>query len=119
MPQYLSPGVYVEEVPSGGAPIAGVSTSIAAFVGQAADNVTMPFRPGRPLDPQNIVPADRYTVAVAGTPQLITSWEAFKNHFGDFQAGNRVLAHGVYGYFNNGGSRCWVTRLTDVFGSFR
>jgi uncharacterized protein len=114
MPQYLSPGVYVEEVPSGGAPIAGVSTSIAAFVGQVADNVTMPFRPGRPLDPDNIVPADRYTVAPEGIPQLITSWEQFKNNFGDFQAGNRTLAHAVYGYYNNGGSRCWVIRLTDA-----
>jgi uncharacterized protein len=99
MPQYLSPGVYVEEVPSSAAPIAGVSTSIAAFIGQAADNVTMPFRPGRPLDPDNIVPADRYTVAAAGAPQLITSWEQFKNTFGDFQAGNQTLAHAIYGYF--------------------
>jgi hypothetical protein len=74
----------------------------------------MPFRPGRPLDPDNIVPADRYTVAPAGGPQLITSWEQFKNTFGDFQAGNRTLAHAVYGYFNNGGSRSWITRLTDA-----
>src|SRR5918999_1168679 len=103
MPQYLSPGVYVEEVPSA-----------AAFIGQGADNVTMPFRPGRPLDPDNIVPADRYTVAPAGAPQLITSWEQFKNTFGDFQAGNQTLAHAVYGYFNNGGSRCWVARVADA-----
>jgi phage tail sheath protein FI len=106
--------VYVEEVPSAAAPIAGVSTSIAAFIGQGADNVTMPFRPGRPLDPDNIVPADRYTVAPAGAPQLITSWEQFKNTFGDFQAGNQTLAHAVYGYFNNGGSRCWVARVADA-----
>jgi phage tail sheath protein FI len=33
MPQYLSPGVYVEEVPSGIAPIAGVGTNTAGFVG--------------------------------------------------------------------------------------
>ncbi len=33
MPQYLSPGVYVEEVPSGTQPIAGVGTSTAGFVG--------------------------------------------------------------------------------------
>src|SRR5271166_1701282 len=33
MPEYLSPGVYVEEVPSTIKPIAGVSTSTAAFVG--------------------------------------------------------------------------------------
>ena len=33
MPTYLSPGVYVEEVLSGSAPIVGVGTSIAAFIG--------------------------------------------------------------------------------------
>ena len=30
---YLSPGVYVEEVPSGSRPIEGVGTAIAAWVG--------------------------------------------------------------------------------------
>ena len=35
MPTYLTPGVYVEEVPSANKPIEGVSTSIAAFVGLA------------------------------------------------------------------------------------
>ena len=33
MPQYLSPGVYVEEVDRGSKPIEGVGTSVAAFVG--------------------------------------------------------------------------------------
>ena len=33
--KYLSPGVYVEEVPSSSKPIEGVGTSVAAFVGQA------------------------------------------------------------------------------------
>ena len=114
MPQYLSPGVYVEEVPSAIKPIAGVGTSTAGFIGQVADAVTMPFRPGRPLDPNAIVAEDRYTVAAANEPQLITSWESFKNTFGDFQTGNKTLAHAVYGFFNNGGTRCWITRLTDA-----
>ena len=35
MPQYLSPGVYVEEVDSGSRPIEGVGTAVAAFVGLA------------------------------------------------------------------------------------
>jgi phage tail sheath protein FI len=123
MPQYLSPGVYVEEVPSAVKPIAGVGTSTAAFVGQAADNVTMPAQPGKfatdSLGNQvndslgHPIPLP-YTVAKAGEPQLITSWESFKNNFGDFQAGNRTLAHAVYGFFNNGGSRCWVTRVVDA-----
>lgn len=123
MPQYLSPGVYVEEVPSSAAPIAGVGTSTAGFIGQIAGDVTMPPQPGRfetddegnPIldDEGNPVPIP-YPLAAEATPQLITSWEKFKNSFGDFQSGNKTLAHAVYGFFNNGGTRCWVTRLTNV-----
>ncbi len=122
MPQYLSPGVYVEEVEGGAKPIAGVGTSTAGFIGQVANNVVMPAQPGRfevdssgnpVLDSEgNPVPIP-YQVAPAGEPRLITSWEKFKNNFGDFQAGNTTLAHAVYGFFNNGGTRCWVIRVTD------
>ena len=42
MPEYLSPGVYVEEVPSGPRPIQGVGTSTAGFVGQTARGTTQP-----------------------------------------------------------------------------
>ncbi|MBL9135551.1 MAG: phage tail sheath subtilisin-like domain-containing protein [Verrucomicrobiales bacterium] len=34
MPEYLSPGVYVEEIELGGKPIEGVSTSTAGFLGE-------------------------------------------------------------------------------------
>src|SRR6266849_3439874 len=44
MPQYLSPGVYVEEVPSAIKPIAGVSTSTAGFIGVVADTIDQPLR---------------------------------------------------------------------------
>jgi phage tail sheath protein FI len=54
---------------------------------------------------------DRYVQGDAGKPYLITSWEEFKQHFGDFNSGNLYLAHAVYGFFNNGGTRCFVTRL--------
>ncbi len=121
MPQYLSPGVYVEEQ-RGTPPIIGVGTSTAAFIGVVDTAPTnpdgkafaMPFKPGRPLDPNNIVAADRYTLAAVTTPTLITSWDQFKNNFGDIQAGNKILAHAVYGFFNNGGTRCWVTRINDL-----
>ena len=43
MPQYLSPGVYVEEVPSAIKPIAGVSTSTAGFIGIVADTIDQPL----------------------------------------------------------------------------
>src|SRR6266699_6581100 len=42
MPQYLSPGVYVEEVPSAVRPIAGVSTSTACFLGIVPDTIHIP-----------------------------------------------------------------------------
>jgi phage tail sheath protein FI len=103
MPQYFAPGVYVEEVSSGIKPIAGVGTSTAGFVGAVADDVTMPALPGQPDQTYPLVPEHQ--------AQLVTSWEGFTQSFGDFQAGNHGLAHAVYGFFNNGGSRCWVTRV--------
>jgi phage tail sheath protein FI len=42
MPEYLSPGVYVEEVPSSVKPIAGVSTSTAGFIGIVPDSLPVP-----------------------------------------------------------------------------
>jgi len=85
MPTYLSPGVYVEEVPSGSRPIQGVGTSVAAFVG---------FAPTGPLN----------------TPVLIPNWSSYVAQFGEFAEGC-YLAHAVYGYLNNGGSICYVVRV--------
>lgn len=45
MPTYLSPGVYVEEIPSGSAPIAALSTSTAGFIGIVANTITIPISP--------------------------------------------------------------------------
>ena len=116
MPQYLAPGVYVEEVPSGIKPIAGVGTSTAGFIGIVADNVAMPLLPGRTgfkADGTTPEPNDFYKVVDAELPQLITTWGEFKNAFGDIQGGNTTLAHAVFGFLNNGGTRCWVTRVTE------
>ena len=113
MPQYLSPGVYVEEVPSTARPIAGVGTSTAGFIGEVAD-VDMPLKPGRTGikdDGKTEEPDDFYNLAPIGEPRLVTSWEQFKNSFGDIQTDNQTLAQAVYGFFNNGGTRCWVIRL--------
>ena len=75
MPQYLSPGVYVEEVEAGSRPIEGVGTAVAAFVGLAARGP-------------------------ANAPTLVTNWSQFTSTFGEFME-NSYLAHAVYGYFNN------------------
>jgi len=107
MPQYMSPGVYVEEVPSGTAPIAGVGTSTGGFIGLIPDGVSMPAMPD----------GTRYTLAPAGEPQLVTNFTEFTNRFGEVAAkvdANSVLGHAVRGYFVNGGSRLWVTRVASL-----
>src|SRR5487761_1111587 len=85
MPNYLSPGVYVEEVDGGARPIEGVGTAVAAFVGLAGAG---PFN----------------------EPRLVTNWSQYVGTFGDFLEGT-YLAHAVYQYFNNGGGACYVVRI--------
>jgi hypothetical protein len=78
----------------------------------------MPEKPGLFVmvlgDGREVEGTEAYPLAPAGQPQLITSWGQFKNSFGDFQEGNATLAHAVYGFFNNGGTRCWVTRIAGA-----
>lgn len=115
MPVYNTPGVYVEEVPPTVRPIAGVGTSTAGFIGVVADDVLMPPRPGKSGKKPDGTPEpnDLYTVAPAGQPKLITSWEEFETQFGELRVANRnqTLAHAVFGFFVNGGTRCWVMRV--------
>src|SRR5262245_14180546 len=90
-----APGVYIDEVQVPGA-IAGVSTSIAAFVG--------PARRG----PMN-------------KPVFLTSWTQFVNQFGPqdpqdpqgpFITDPQVwVAHALRGFFDNGGSACYFVRV--------
>jgi phage tail sheath protein FI len=95
--------VYVEEVP-GTPPIAGVGTNTAGFIGVVPDDVVMPLKPD----------TTSYTVAAANTPTLVTNFEQFKSKFGIPQQKNELLAHAAYGFFLNGGSRCYVIRIKDL-----
>jgi hypothetical protein len=125
MPQYLAPGVYVEEVASAVQPIAGVGTSTAGFIGVVPNQVTVPVpNPGYdPTAPRTATnspaltgTAQRFTVAAAGQVVLCTNFSEFTRAFGGFStdAGHRNLAHAVYGFFNNGGTRCFVTRVAQA-----
>src|SRR5215216_1015504 len=99
---YAAPGVYVEELPVTPA-IRGVPTSTAAFIG-ISTGAKMPLQPdGTP-----------YPLVAAEEPRQITNFDQFKRYFGDFDPGNRMLAHSIYGFFNNGGSVCWVARVDDL-----
>jgi phage tail sheath protein FI len=134
MPQYLSPGVYVEEVPSAIKAIAGVSTSTPGFIGVVPNKIHLiAKREPTATDPSTTKLVDFNVPTPVETPVLLTNWTAFTKAFGDLigdsavaattdatpavDEGHRRLAHAVYGFFNNGGSRCYVARiagLTDV-----
>jgi len=85
--EYLRPGVFVEEVPSGAFPIEGVGTSTAGFVGIAARGQL-------------------------NKAKLITNWSQFVKHFGELRR-DSYLAYAVYGFFLNKGSRCYVVRVAS------
>ncbi|MGI6778048.1 MAG: phage tail sheath family protein [Acetivibrionales bacterium] len=92
MPEYLSPGVYVEEFDSGAVPMQGVSTSTAGFIGMAERG------------------------KVSGEPTLVTNFSEFLRTFGGYLSENeygnyRYLAYAVEHFFVNGGSRCFVMRV--------
>jgi phage tail sheath protein FI len=103
MPEYLAPGVYVEETSFRAKSIEGVGTSTTAFVG--------PTRRG-PIAP-----------AVGGAEnanlELLTSFGDFVRIFGGLEAldfapaAPNYLAHAVLNFFNEGGSRLYVARVQD------
>ncbi len=89
MPFYNSPGIYVEEVPSGARPIGAVGTSTAGLVGAAPD------------------PSARPGEAVA-----VNNWSEFLRVFASTDdAASTPLSRAVYGFFDNGGGRCYVVNV--------
>src|SRR6476620_7510133 len=85
---YLSPGVYVEEVDRGSKPIEAVGTNTVGFLGESM-------------------------MGPANQAVLIVNWSQFVKTFGDFTQSTH-LAHAVYGFFNNGGSRCFVVNVARL-----
>jgi phage tail sheath protein FI len=93
VPEYLAPGVYVEETSFRGKPIEGVGTSTTAFVG--------PTRRG----------------PIGETPEIVTSVGDFERIYGGLDrlalAGGDLenyVALAVRAFFDNGGSRLYVSR---------
>jgi uncharacterized protein len=101
MPEYLAPGVYVEETSFRAKSIEGVGTSTTAFVGPTRKG---PFR----LDLDDL-----------STPELLTSYGDFERIYGsfadlDFGAGvaaANFVAHAARAFFNEGGGRLYVARV--------
>ncbi len=98
MPSYLAPGVYVEETSFRAPSIEGVGTSTAAFAGPTL------------------------TGPIGGTPPVLTSFGDYANIYGSFDnlsisanpsdpANINYMALSVQGFFDNGGSVLYVSRV--------
>lgn len=92
MPEYFSPGVYVEEIDNAPRNVEGVGTSTAGFVGLAEKG-----------------PA-------SGAPVLVTNFKSYLRQFGGFlseytHGEYRYLANSVEQFFLNGGTRCYIARV--------
>jgi phage tail sheath protein FI len=79
------PGVYIEEVPSGVRTIAGVATSIAAFV-------------------------DRFRRGAVDEAVQILSFAEFEREFGGLDAGSDA-SYAIQQFYLNGGTEAWVVRV--------
>ena len=79
------PGVYIQEVPSGSHAIAGVPTSVAAFVGYT----------GR---------------GAVNDPAQVFSFADFERRFGGLNL-DSPLSYAVSHFFLNGGATAWVVRV--------
>jgi Bacteriophage tail sheath protein len=88
MPTYLSPDIYVEEVPGGARPIEAVGTSTAGFVGVAPNGG-----------------------AFVNDARAINNWTEFVKEFTAEGSASTPLSHAVYGFFLNGGRRCYVVNV--------
>lgn len=85
MAEFLSPGVFIEEVPSTVQTIQGVSTSNLGICG---------FTPMGPAD----------------VASLVTSFEQYQKQFGGFTR-NSFLPLSVAAFFSNGGTRAYIVRV--------
>ena len=88
MPNYLAPDIYVEEVSGGTKPIEAVSTSTAGFVGVAPD-----------------------LKAHLNEAVGINNWAQFVREFVPEGSTSTPLTHAVFGFFQNGGARCYVVNV--------
>jgi phage tail sheath protein FI len=102
MPEYLAPGVYVEEVSFRSKSIEGVSTTTTGFIG----------------------PCSYGPVDLDGEPEIITSVEEFERMYGagdqlefnnaagnDPQVMDNYLWHAVRAFYAEGGRRLYIARV--------
>jgi len=87
----LAPDIYVQEVASGARPIGAVGTSTAAFVGRAPN-----------------------LKAFVNEPRALNNWSEFLREFGGENPKSTDLSHAIFGFFQNGGTRCFAVNIGEA-----
>lgn len=99
MPEYLAPGVYVEEVSFRSKSVEGVSTTTTGFIGPCAYGPI-------DLEPDVITSLEMFEYIYGQGQRLI-----FRNNEGvDIEMDN-YLWHAVRGFFSEGGTRLYIARV--------
>jgi phage tail sheath protein FI len=88
MPEYLAPGVFVEEIERGPKPIEGVATSTAAFLGATE------------LGPSR--------------PRLVTNYGEYLRSFGGIFDDAAYMPYAVKAFFDNRGRRAYIARISGA-----
>src|SRR3954453_20305341 len=85
MPEYLAPGVFIEEIERGPRPIEGVATSTAAFLAETERGRT--------------------------EPRLVTSFKESPRLFGRAFAEGKYMPDALSCFFDHGVGRAYVCRI--------
>jgi uncharacterized protein len=88
MPEYLAPGVYIEEIERGPRPIEGVATSTAAFLGETLRGPTR--------------------------PKCVISFSQYLRSYGGSFDDDNFMPDALSGFFENGGKRAYVCRVAGA-----
>jgi phage tail sheath protein FI len=114
MPEYLAPGVYVEEVSFRAPSIEGVSTTTTAFIGPTLTGPVAGMPYGGASGTTPVVTGAQS----GGVPELLTSYGDFENIYGGYGSlmlGSTLrpnyMAMAVKAFFDNGGSMLYVSRV--------
>ena len=81
------PKIFLQNIRSQPLSIEGVSTSAAGFLGETQTGPT--------------------------TPTLVTSWVDYEKVFGGYFGEGKYLPYAVEGFFQNGGKRCFITKIQN------
>jgi len=101
MTQYLTPGVYIDEIERGPQPIQGVPTNIVAFLGETERGPTY--------------------------PRLISSYNDYARLFGSVYDDTKFMPYVVSGFFDNEGTTAYICRIVPrdatpayhIYGGYR